>query len=110
MDYILCRNKNIRSKEWQKCTGDNGIDTDVIRECFEGEEGKTLLREDIKMAKGLGISASPTWLVNNKYKFQGIDAETVRKNLCKHNEDLNNCDKKLSGPPKRKRGGGGACK
>ena len=110
MDYILCRNKNIRSKDWQKCTGDNGIDTDVIRECFEGAEGKTLLREDIEMAKGLGISASPTWLVNNKYKFQGIDAETVRKNLCQHNEDLNNCDKKLSGPPKRKRGGGGACK
>jgi hypothetical protein len=35
--------------------------------------------------------------VNNKYKFSGIDAETVRKNLCDHNKDLKGCENKLSG-------------
>ncbi len=29
----------------------------------------------------------------------GIDAETVKKNLCEHNPGLKGCDKTLSGPP-----------
>ena len=112
MDYVLCRNKNIKSTEWQACTGNNGIDTATIDKCFNGGEGKKLLRADIEIANGMGIGASPTWLANNKYKFSGIDAETIKTHLCKHNKDLPNCDKKLSGPPPRKQGGGGggACK
>jgi hypothetical protein len=109
MDYILCRNKNIRSTEWKACTGENGISADVIEKCFNGE-GKQLLRDDIKIANGMAIGASPTWLANNRFKFQGIDAETVKTNMCTHNKNLPNCDKKLSGPPAQQGGGGGACK
>jgi predicted DsbA family dithiol-disulfide isomerase len=96
MDYILCRNKNIRSDNWVACTGSNGIDTSVMKTCFEGAEGKLLHEEDIKLGKKLNISASPTWLANGKYKFSGIDAETVRMNLCKHNPNLKGCENKLS--------------
>jgi len=110
MEYILCRNKNIKSSNWQACTGENGIDTAAIQKCFEGDEGKKLLSEDIRIANGMGIGASPTWLANNKFKFSGIDAETIKTNMCKHNANLPNCDKKLSGPPPRQAGGGGACK
>ncbi len=98
MDYILCRNKNIHSTEWESCTGKNGIVTQVIRKCFEGGEGKKLLSDDIKIAQSLGIGASPTWLANNKYIFSGIDAETVRANICEHNQNMANCQKRLSGP------------
>jgi len=95
MDYIWCRNKNIRSTEWESCATD-GIDENIIRACSEGVEGKQLHSENIKAANALGISASPTWMANNKYKFSGISAETVRSNLCENNE-LVNCDKTLSG-------------
>ncbi len=98
MDYIWCRNKDIRSADWKKCTGGTtGIDTAKIQKCSEGDEGKKLLEASYKLASSMGIGGSPTWMANNKHKFSGIDAETVRKNVCQHNASLKGCDKKLSG-------------
>ncbi|NMB48233.1 thioredoxin domain-containing protein [Candidatus Kuenenbacteria bacterium] len=91
MDYILCRNKNIQS-DWTTC----GAKFPKIKTCAEGDEGKGLLSGDIKLANELNIGASPTWMVNNRYTFNGIDAETVRKNFCQYN-DVAGCDKTLSG-------------
>ncbi len=97
MNYVDCRNKDIRSTEWEKCTGGStGIDAAVMKKCVD-TEGKALHEEDIKLATSLGIGASPTWLANGKFKFSGIDAETVRKNLCDHNASLKGCENKLSG-------------
>lgn len=98
MDYVLCRNKDIRSDKWETCTGGaTGIDTKKMQKCIESE-GKQLLENDIKVANGLGIGASPTWLANGKYKFSGIDADTIKRNLCQYNKDLKGCDNTLSGP------------
>jgi predicted DsbA family dithiol-disulfide isomerase len=111
MDYVLCRNKNIKSDNWQECTGANGINAKVIDKCFAGE-GKELLRENIKVAAGLGIGASPTWLANNKFQFSGLSADEIKTQLCKYNNALKNCDKKLTGPETGGKGGGacgGAC-
>ncbi|MBW2528585.1 MAG: hypothetical protein JRI23_30710 [Deltaproteobacteria bacterium] len=97
MDYVLCRNKNIRSEEWQSCTGDNGIATATIQTCFEGDEGKKLHEEDIKIGNALGISASPTWLANGRHKFSGIQPEAIIKNVCKHNAGMKGCDGSAGG-------------
>ncbi|MBW1810011.1 MAG: hypothetical protein JRJ87_17575 [Deltaproteobacteria bacterium] len=112
MDYILCRNKSIRSPDWKPCTGGNtGIATNVIEKCFSGDEGKNLLRKNIKIAEGLNVTGSPTWYANNLHKFSGLDPESIKNNLCRYNKGMANCDKKLTGPDKRMRkGGGGACK
>jgi predicted DsbA family dithiol-disulfide isomerase len=97
MDYIWCRNKNIKDKNWQACTGgDTGIDTAVIEKCFNGE-GKELLAKSYAYSKAAGFAASPTWLANGKYKFSGVDPETIKTNVCKYNK-LGGCDNKLSGP------------
>jgi len=106
MDYIWCRNENIKSNDWESCTGENGISAAKIRTCFEGE-GKRLLEEDIAVANALGIGASPTWLVNGRHKFSGVDAETIRKNVCEHNPKLKGCENKLSS--KRASAPAGAC-
>jgi 2-hydroxychromene-2-carboxylate isomerase len=99
MDYIACRNKNIRDKNWQSCTGGTtGIDTKKIETCASGDEGKKLLREDIKVAQSLAVGGSPTWLANNKNKFSGLDPEAIKQNFCKFNQGLKGCEKKLSGP------------
>ncbi|MFO0554120.1 MAG: DsbA family protein [Polyangiaceae bacterium] len=104
MDYIWCRNKNIKDTNWQSCTGgDTGIDTDVIKTCSEGDEGKKLLTASFAYSKSLGIGASPTWLANGKFKFSGIDPETIKTNVCNHNK-LGGCENKLSGPPPRPAG------
>ncbi len=97
MNYILCRNKNIRDTAWESCaTKDTGIDAAAIKKCFEGEEGKGLLTKSFEVAKSAGIGASPTWLANGKFKFSGIDPETVKGEFCKHN-NLPGCEVKLSG-------------
>jgi 2-hydroxychromene-2-carboxylate isomerase len=105
MDYVWCRNKNIRDTNWQSCTGGStGIDTAVIQKCSEGDEGKQLVAKSFADSKALGIAASPTWLANNKFKFSGIDAQTIKTNLCSHNAKLAGCDATLSGQAPAKPG------
>ena len=96
LDYYWCRftGDDWRSTEWKKCAKD-GIDAGKIQACFDGE-GKKLLEEDIKIAKALDITGSPTWLANNKHKFHGIAASAVQTNVCQHNAGLTGCDKKLT--------------
>ncbi len=97
MDYIWCRNKDISSTEWQSCATDNGMDVNKIKTCAEGEEGKELLREKIKLSNELGIGASPTWMANNKVIFSGLDAQTIKTNYCSANPELKGCDNTLTG-------------
>lgn len=95
MDYIWCRAENIRG-DWKACTGEKtGIDASVIEGCFNGK-GKDLVAKSFDVAAGLKIGASPTWLVNGKHKFSGVDPETIKVNVCAHNK-LAGCDEKLSG-------------
>ncbi len=96
-DYMYCRStKGVRGIDWKECAEETGVDVDKVEACFEGDEGKELLREDIKIANGLGVGASPTWMANNKYTFSGIDAETVKTNFCKYNSGVEGCENTLS--------------
>ena len=107
LDYYYCRftGNDWRTEEWKKCAK-GGIDAGAIQRCFD-TEGKKLLAADLKMAKGLGIGASPTWLANNRHKFSGIAPEGIKTELCKHNPGMKNCDKKLTGTTAPVKGGCG---
>ncbi len=86
------------------CTGEKlGFDTDEMTKCSEGDEGKKLLEASYAVSKNLGIGSSPTWLANNKFKFSGVDPETIKSNFCKYNK-VAGCEKTLSGPPPRPAG------
>ena len=95
MDYIWCRDKDIQSTDWEPCAEEADMDPEVIKECFEGEEGTALLSENIKLANELEIGASPTWLANNNYKFSGIDSATIQKEYCSVNEDAEGCNAEI---------------
>lgn len=97
MDYIACRNPNITSTEWEGCATEAGMDVATIKTCSEGQEGIDLHSENIKLGNSLKIGASPTWMTNNKYKFSGIDAATVQREICKYNSGLKGCSADLSG-------------
>ncbi len=100
MDYILCRNKNVLSPDWKSCTGKStGIDAQRIEKCASGKEGPALLRENIKIAAVMKVAGSPTWYANNKFRFTGLDAETIKRKLCQHNQGLRGCKNTLSGAP-----------
>jgi hypothetical protein len=92
MEYIWCRNNDLKA-DWNECAKKYP----AVKSCFESEEGYDLLKEDIKIANQLQIGASPTWIANDRYKFSGIDAETVKQNVCQYNPDLGeDCDNILS--------------
>ncbi len=96
LSYIQCRsNGSVRTEDYHKCLDKFGLDASKIDACVNGDEGKQLMSNDIKIAKQLSISASPTWLANNKYKFSGIDAETVKAQFCSHNKGLQGCNNTL---------------
>ncbi len=97
LSYIWCRFQGAdwRGDDWRKCaTG--GISPLVIQRCWKGAEGKRLLEQDIKIAKVLGVAASPTWLTNNRHKFSGISPRQIRAGVCKHNASLRGCKKAIS--------------
>ncbi|MFH0861837.1 MAG: DsbA family protein [Candidatus Altiarchaeota archaeon] len=96
MDYIWCRNADMKG-DWQKCATDNGMDAAKLKTCAEGEEGKNLLKESFALTEQLSVTGSPTWLANNKYKFQGIAADAIKTNLCLYNQGWAGCEKTLSG-------------
>jgi predicted DsbA family dithiol-disulfide isomerase len=95
LDYIWCRNQNVRSPDWRACAKD-GIAAEVLDKCATSDEGKGLLAADLKIAQGLQIGASPTWIGNNKHKFSGVAANDIKTQLCSFNKDLPNCDKALA--------------
>ena len=96
MDYIWCRNKNIRSEEWKACAKSSGMSVAKLERCSTGPEGKKLHGADIKIAKALQFSGSPSWLANNKFKFSGIAADPIKNSICQHNKGMVGCDKKLT--------------
>jgi len=96
MDFIWCRNTDFNA-DWTKCVTDNGMDVTNLKACADGAEGKNLLKEDLKLAEGLQIGASPTWLTNNKYQFSGISAQDIKTNYCQRNSGIAGCEKTLSG-------------
>jgi hypothetical protein len=95
MHYIWCRNREI-DQDWQRCVGRRGISKAVIERCSTGDEGRRLLREDLKLAKELGITSSPTWLANNRFVFHGNTPEAIRQAFCGRNRGLRGCDRPLS--------------
>lgn len=96
LDYINCRSTNsINGIDWHTCAEEAGISSVAVKtveKCANGSKGKELLGNDIKLAGTLDINSSPTWLANNRYEFNAIDAETVKQNLCKYNAGLKGCD------------------
>jgi len=108
MDYVWCRNKDIRSDAWQGCAAkEKGFDLEVMTKCFEGTEGKKLLAKSFAYSQKLGFGASPTWLVNGKFQFAGVDPETIKKNVCDHNK-LPGCENDLSSAMKTAQPGSAA--
>ena len=90
MDYIWCRNENIRGTDWQKCATGK-IKADVIEKCFNGGEGVKLHSENIKIGNAIGIGGSPTWLINNKFQGGGVAANDIQRQICAHNPNLKGC-------------------
>ncbi len=65
--YLTCRSKNINSSWWDDCL--SNIDLEKIRTCAKGDEGRSLLRENISLNRELQVMFGPTYLVDNQEIF-----------------------------------------
>ncbi len=67
-DYVLCIGGHYRDPEvfWEECANRNGIDTEKLKECWQGEEGNLLFGENIKKTDYLKITRSPILMINKR--------------------------------------------
>ncbi len=65
MDYVICRNANIKGSDWQACATKSNMSVSLIKACAEGKEGEGLLAKNIKLANELGVGGSPTIKINS---------------------------------------------
>lgn len=66
-DYITCRAESISSSWWDNCL--QGTDTDNIKICAQGEEGRSLLKENIGLNRQVKVMFGTTYLLNNREIF-----------------------------------------
>ncbi|MBI5488645.1 MAG: hypothetical protein HY905_15025 [Deltaproteobacteria bacterium] len=109
MDYIWCRNKDIRNAAWQGCATEAGMDVAALETCSTGDQGRQLLREDAALGRALGFNSSPTWLVDNKRQAGGFDPRTIQQAICQGSPQFQGCSATLTGPAPRPQGAGGGC-
>lgn len=95
LKYVWCRAQDYKSSDWKACaTGP--IKAAVIQKCFESGEGEKMLQKDLKIAEGLDIGASPSWIANGQTKFSGVTPKSIQDNFCKANTGLKGCETPLS--------------
>jgi Gamma interferon inducible lysosomal thiol reductase (GILT) len=90
LDFVACISRDYKAGNWEGCAKEAKMDPKVIDACFKGE-GKKLLADSFAVAQALGISSSPTFLVNNKRTFNATNAPKLQTELCKDNPTFAGC-------------------
>lgn len=73
-NYISCRAGNINTSWWDSCLGRK--DTEIIKVCAQGEEGKNLVEQNISLNKELEVMFGPTYLMDNREIFSSNGVPT----------------------------------
>jgi len=69
-DYLLERNVDVTSTQWETAAKKVGIDPSDVSEGFE--EGRALLAEDFKYTSSLGMTTSPSFLWEGRFFVVGM--------------------------------------
>ncbi|MFH0936220.1 MAG: thioredoxin domain-containing protein [Candidatus Woesearchaeota archaeon] len=98
-DFILCQNKDNKNIDtnWEQCANSNGLDANKLKTCWQGNEGKQLLTENIKAAEENDVSGSPTLLING-VDYQGQrTSEAFKQGICSgFNSQPSECNQVLT--------------
>ena len=68
--YLMERNKDITSPDWQKAAAAVGVDTAAVTAGFE--DAKPMLADDFAASGALGISTSPSFVVGGREFMVGV--------------------------------------
>ena len=84
VDFVACRARDRGEDGWERCVPE-GLDGRAIRACAEGPLGRRLVAESFELARALGITASPSWLLNNRWPMQARTRREMLDAFCEHN-------------------------
>ncbi len=90
MEYVVCRATHDKDDDWRSCIA-KGIKASVISKCAEGNEGAQLLTASFRKTEALNISASPKWLLNNRYEMAARSARDIEQRFCEKNSENKEC-------------------
>jgi len=90
-DYILLRNRDIGSDNWEACARAVGMPPDRVAAVASGPEGVAVFRKNIRRANLLGIGASPTLLVNGKELEAFFNPNALARRICQSDSGLTPC-------------------
>ncbi|MBD3259280.1 thioredoxin domain-containing protein [Candidatus Woesearchaeota archaeon] len=84
MEMIVCMNKEPTGipNNWQPCAESAGLDVEAVRACYEGEQGKELLRESFAKASEAGAQGSPTMFFNGEDYSGPRDSLSFQRQIC----------------------------
>lgn len=81
-DYILERDKNPRSQDWQAAAKAAGVDPAPVEACAGGAEGAALLSKNLPAARARNASGSPTIYIDGAPYNGGRTTEAFAWALC----------------------------
>jgi hypothetical protein len=84
MKYVVCRARDFKAADWAKCVPKT-MDRKKIEKCAAGEEGRKLVADSFALADSMGMTGSPSWLLNNREDMQGRDAAAITEAFCEKN-------------------------
>jgi predicted DsbA family dithiol-disulfide isomerase len=92
-DYVSCINEDYQraGSIWRDCAAKAGLDSNAINSCATGDEGKQLLRENIKRSNELDIGSSPTYYINGEPFEGGRDERALTRGVCQASPELSLC-------------------
>ena len=91
MDYMLCRARNFRSNDWQSCLSAT-MKPKAITACAEGPRGRELLSASFALADEVGVTGSPTWLINTRQLLDIRSSSALFEAFCAENEPAAACE------------------
>lgn len=68
--YLLERNRDVKSPDWEKAAKTAGIDAEAVK--AGAAEGEAMLAEDFAASTALGISSSPSFILNGREFIMGL--------------------------------------
>ncbi len=81
-DYILYRNEDIHSPDWQASARRAGMEPERVAAVASGADGEVLFRENILRANLLGIQASPTLFVDGVEVKEEMGTQVLARRIC----------------------------
>ncbi|MCU0661684.1 MAG: hypothetical protein MUC50_05085 [Myxococcota bacterium] len=90
LEFSFCRADSSFKPGFEDCAEKSQIDLEALGKCAMGEEGAAALAADMELAEKLGIRRSPTYLINNRFIYEGTQKD-LRAVYCAHNASTEAC-------------------